>query len=42
LVFLRPTVIDNASLDGELEVFKKYLPDNKEPEMQSSSSSEES
>ena len=42
LVFLRPTVIDNASLDGELEEFKKYLPDHKELEIQSQTYSEES
>ena len=30
LVFLRPTVINNASLDGDLKAFKKYLPNQQQ------------
>lgn len=41
LVFLRPTVIDNASLDGELEIFKKYLPVSRQLDRRRQTSSED-
>ena len=42
LVFLRPTVVENADLDGELKEFKRYLPDQEKLQPQSQTSSEES
>lgn len=40
LVFLRPTVIENASLDGDLGAFKRYLPNQQELERQRLESSQ--
>ncbi|MEM7206629.1 MAG: pilus (MSHA type) biogenesis protein MshL [Pseudomonadota bacterium] len=41
LVFLRPTVVNNASLDGDLKAFKSYLPDQQEFSRNSQSAPEE-